>query len=282
MTDPGDTGQKLSPDTDNLLRELSAAKLQEMYEKNLRIELNEACIEAQPSGLVIIDQRGCIVSVNYAAEVLFGYSRKELMGQAVEMLVPPHLRERHIEHRNMFFRDPRFRPMGIGLNAKGLRKGGDSIDINVMLSPLVISMGTYYLAIVHSILPVLDVPSPKQEVLVVEDELDTASMIVKMLIGAGYAATIAPNGETALFEIGVKDYSLALIDLQLPDMSGMDLPARIWGLKKDLPMIAISGDLPTPEMLVGSGFKDWLAKPLRASLLIELITKHIKPAGRAS
>jgi PAS domain S-box-containing protein len=281
MTDPGEIGHGLSPDTAGVLRELDAVKLQELANQRLRIELNEACVEGIPSGLAIVDQRGVIVSVNRAVEVMFGHSRKELIGQSVEMLVPAHLREKHAAHRAKYARDPRLRPMGIGLNAKGVRKTGDDISINVMLCPLVVSSGTYYLAIVHAILPVLAPPSPKQEVLIVEDDIGHAAMLVNMLVGAGYVTTVAGTGELALFEIGVKDYAIALVDLRLPDMDGIELPARAQALAKDVPMIAISGDLPPDEELLAAGFTASAGKPLRASELKELIATHIKP-GRAA
>ena len=63
--------------------------------------------------LVAIDADGVIVLINARAEKLFGYRREELLGQAIEMLVPPRFRGNHPRHRSGFFLDPRARSMGV-------------------------------------------------------------------------------------------------------------------------------------------------------------------------
>lgn len=59
--------------------------------------------ESTPSGMVMVDQQGQIILVNSQAEKLFGYPRKELIGQNVEILVPERLRGRHSAYRGGFF-----------------------------------------------------------------------------------------------------------------------------------------------------------------------------------
>src|SRR5271165_92795 len=54
-------------------------------------------VEAAPSPMVMVDRAGRIVMVNSPAERVFGYSRPELVGQPVEMLVPERFRSRHPE-----------------------------------------------------------------------------------------------------------------------------------------------------------------------------------------
>ncbi|HKM99398.1 MAG TPA: PAS domain S-box protein, partial [Candidatus Binataceae bacterium] len=69
-------------------------------------------IEAAPNAVVMIDRAGRIAMVNTQAERAFGYSRAELVGQPVEMLVPERFRGHHPELRKAFFADPRPRSMG--------------------------------------------------------------------------------------------------------------------------------------------------------------------------
>ena len=63
--------------------------------------------------------KGKIALVNKQAEEMFGHDRHEMLGKPVEMLMPPRLHETHIEHREMYSRDPRLRPMGLGRELMG-------------------------------------------------------------------------------------------------------------------------------------------------------------------
>jgi len=69
--------------------------------------------------MVIVNQHGQIVLINAQTEDLFGYTREELLGQRVELLVPERFRNAHRGHRTTFFAYPRTRPMGVGLHLSG-------------------------------------------------------------------------------------------------------------------------------------------------------------------
>lgn len=93
-------------------------------------------LETAPDGIVIVDQRGHMVLVNSQAERLFGYSREELLGQPVEMLVPAPLRANHTAQRSRYQRAPVARLMSTNLDLQGQKKDGNLFPLEVELSPL--------------------------------------------------------------------------------------------------------------------------------------------------
>jgi len=86
--------------------------------------------------MFVVDQAGVIVLVNSQTERLFGYLQEEILGRAVEILIPERFRERHRGHRLEFAAEPRVRPMGAKLQLFGLRKDGTEFPVEVSLSPI--------------------------------------------------------------------------------------------------------------------------------------------------
>lgn len=95
-----------------------------------------AVCEAAPDGILVVDEDGRIRHANRKLEELFGYSREELEGQEVEVLVPERDRSGHRRERREYAEDPRTRPMGVGLELLGRRKDGSEFPVEISLSPI--------------------------------------------------------------------------------------------------------------------------------------------------
>jgi PAS domain S-box-containing protein len=106
-------------------------------------------VEATPNALVMIDPDGRIAMVNAQTERV--YSRTELLGQPVEMLVPERFRGHHPGLRATFFDEPRTRPMGGGHDLYGLRKDGSEFSVEIGLNPIETDEGTMVLSAITDI-----------------------------------------------------------------------------------------------------------------------------------
>ena len=98
-------------------------------------------LESAPDAMVIADPSGQIVLVNAATLRMFGYTRSELIGERVEMLIPSSARERHVHLRMDFIAKPLTRTMGNGQPMTALRKDGSEFPVEIALSPIALESG---------------------------------------------------------------------------------------------------------------------------------------------
>ena len=108
-------------------------------------------IDGAPNGIVLADRQGRIALVNSQVEKSFGYSREELLGQPVEMLVPERFRAHHSSYRGGFMAEPAARPIGAGRDLYGLRKDGSEFPVEIGLNPLETEQGLMVLSTVVDI-----------------------------------------------------------------------------------------------------------------------------------
>jgi PAS domain S-box-containing protein len=108
-------------------------------------------LDLLPDAMILINQRGNIVMANRQSEAVFGYTRLELQGQPLEILLPERFREIHITHRERYFTSPRPRPMGIGLQLYGRRKDGSEVPVDISLSPLLLDGSLHVVAAIRDV-----------------------------------------------------------------------------------------------------------------------------------
>jgi PAS domain S-box-containing protein len=99
-------------------------------------EMMHLAVEASPNGMVMTDRDGKIVMVNSATEKLFGYSRQELIGHSIEMLIPARFRHHHPSYRQAYISESKSRSMGHGRDLYGLHKSGKELPVEVGLNPV--------------------------------------------------------------------------------------------------------------------------------------------------
>jgi DNA-binding response OmpR family regulator len=106
-------------------------------------------------------------------------------------------------------------------------------------------------------------------VLIVEDDEDTAEVVTTLLRDAGYETTTVDHGREALSEIAHEAPDLVLLDLNLPDVSGLEVLKAVRA-RSFLPMIVISGYGKDRDrvMALEAGADDYMSKPFSPEELI--------------
>jgi two-component system sensor kinase FixL len=92
--------------------------------------------DAAADASLLTDHTGQVILANPAAQQLLGYAENEIVGLAVEMLVPARYRTSHIQHRDDFASKPEKRPMGNGRELVALSRDGRELPVDISLSPL--------------------------------------------------------------------------------------------------------------------------------------------------
>ncbi|WP_019876188.1 PAS domain S-box protein [Sporichthya polymorpha] len=108
-------------------------------------------LEAAPDAMLGVDDSGLIQLVNTQAEVMFGWSRNELLGRPIETLVPDQARTAHRKHRTGYFAEPVVRSMGAGIDLSARRKDGSEFPVEISLSSIETEDGLLVTAAVRDV-----------------------------------------------------------------------------------------------------------------------------------
>ncbi|MEO6149979.1 MAG: PAS domain-containing sensor histidine kinase [Mucilaginibacter sp.] len=113
--------------------------------------LLKAIIDNAIDGIITIDERGKIESINPAATNLFQYTPEEVIGNNISMLMPPPDREQHDEYINRYQRTGVAHIIGIGREVTGLRKDGSRFPFRLGVSEVQYSGRKIYTGFIHDL-----------------------------------------------------------------------------------------------------------------------------------
>jgi PAS domain S-box-containing protein len=108
-------------------------------------------VEAAPNALVLVNSDGKIAYANAFAEKLFEYSKSELIGQQMEILIPERFKKKHPGFMQSFYQNPETRQMGKGRDLFALKKNGLEFPVEIGLNPIITADGTLVLAAIIDI-----------------------------------------------------------------------------------------------------------------------------------
>jgi PAS domain S-box-containing protein len=115
-------------------------------EANLR-----SYFEAAPQAILAMSEDGRIRLVNRRTEEMFGYSREELLGQPLDILMPERFRAAHVAARKPYFAAPGARVFGSEVGLAGRRKDGAEFPVEININFVAQQEGTLALALVSDI-----------------------------------------------------------------------------------------------------------------------------------
>lgn len=110
-----------------------------------------AILDTAVDGIITIDARGIIESVNAATERIFGYSKAELIGNNVAMLMPTPYREQHDEYITRYLSTGEAHIIGIGREVEGQRKNGGRFPLELAISEVCVGRSRLFTGIVRDV-----------------------------------------------------------------------------------------------------------------------------------
>ncbi|MFA4955456.1 MAG: PAS domain S-box protein [Candidatus Methanoperedens sp.] len=113
--------------------------------------LFQSLFDFAPDAIIVVNNKGFILQANEQAEKIFGYSKKELIGKPVDILIPERFKKSHDEHLKEYIQNPRKRFMGDELELYGQRKDGTEFPVDIALSYVSTKDGIIVLSIVRDI-----------------------------------------------------------------------------------------------------------------------------------
>lgn len=124
------------------------AALQNLREREAHLQ---SILDTVPDAMIVIDDHGVIRSFSSAAEHLFGWSAREMVGQSVSILMPPPYRENHAGYLRRYLETGERRIIGIGRVVVGERKGGSTFPMELSVGEMHSGKKRYFTGFVRDL-----------------------------------------------------------------------------------------------------------------------------------
>lgn len=117
-----------------------------------------------------------------------------------------------------------------------------------------------------------------EKILVIDDNETLRYALSELLGESGFECKTADDGPSALNELKINSYDLAILDMKLPGMNGLEILKRIRDINKDIPVIMITafGDVRTAVEAMKCGAQDFITKPFDNNSMILTIKKTLE------
>ena len=122
----------------------------------------------------------------------------------------------------------------------------------------------------------------KIKVLLIDDEMEFVETLAERLELRGYISKIAGDGESGISMLANESFDVAILDLMMPGLSGLDTLRQIKEIDATLPVIMLTGHGSTKDGMEGMrmGAFDFLMKPLDINDLMEKIKLALSKSSK--
>lgn len=120
-----------------------------------------------------------------------------------------------------------------------------------------------------------------KKILIVDDDIDISELISTILQGENFETVVKNNGCDAIFEISNNNYDLILLDIMMPDFTGMEVMNKIRD-KVECPIIFVTAKNTLVDKMVGFeiGADDYITKPFEKEELVSRVKAHLRRDDR--
>ena len=174
-------------------------------------ELFKLLFEAAGEGIILVNKSGIILKVNERVVEMFGYTKAEITNQHLNILVPKNLREKHSEHLEKYFLDPKSRHMGIGLHLEAATKSEQLFPVEISLNHFE-SKGTVY--VIALITDVTERKIQEKKILKLNQELEQRVIhrTEQLTKSEQLYSTIAKNFPDGTINVFDRDYNFLFVE----------------------------------------------------------------------
>jgi PAS domain S-box-containing protein len=177
--------------------------------RSIPAELAQSALDAAPDALLIVDGAGVVQFANRQVSALFGYAHEEIIGKAIEQMLPERFRTLHVAHRDRYLAAAHTRPMGVGLELFAQRRDRSEFPVEISLSPIEGKMGPLVAAAIR------DVTERKRAETELIQARETAERAQKVAVEARVSADRANLGKSRFLATASHDLRQPLQALAL-------------------------------------------------------------------